>query len=49
MKDEHEKKPYIAPTIEVIEIHCQTNLLHCSKGGCMEEMGQAERVKEFWA
>ena len=48
MKDEHEKKPYIAPTIEVIEIHCQTNLLECSKG-CMEEMGQAESVKEFWA
>ena len=48
MNNEQNKKPYTAPTIEVIEIQYLPSLLECS-GGCVEEMGQADSPKDFYA
>jgi hypothetical protein len=48
MINEQNKKPYTAPTVKVIEVHCQSSLLACSN--CrLEELGLSDRSKDFYA
>lgn len=47
MNNEQNKKTYIAPTVEVIEIQYQAPLLEDSQN--MREMGLADSPKDFYA
>ena len=50
MNNEQQKKPYTAPTVVVVELPNQADLLICSKnadGVC--ELGLADSTKEFFA
>ena len=48
-KNEQEKKFYVAPSIEVMELNHRANLLNGSESGELEELGFVDSAKDYHA